>query len=289
MDASSRGDASTWRAWLEQSGAEIAGYLAPTVHTLLPLHLARADLRMGLGDPPRAVLAELLGATRCWAENAPLYLHTLPLHRLRSRRLVPLELALLTGDAPSVTALADSVATDAMSVIAGTADAALTRELDAVAGGPLADPPADPVGLAGRLGLLYWLALGAVVRGERHAFDATLLMAASLLAAAPSPPAGPLARLAALHAALAALPAGDPDACAQALATHARLHDAEAPARAAAAGPGDPPSSGALDLPGLALAQVAAAFGLDVRDGLRARDASPYGPARLGLLDLLGA
>jgi hypothetical protein len=280
MDASSSGDDAPARAWLAQTGAEMASYLAPTVHTFLPLFLGRADVRARLGQPPADVLAELVGAARCWAANAPLYLHTLPLHRLRSRRLVPLELAVITGDAGAVAALSDTVATDAMSVIAGTEPDALSREIATVAGGPLASPPSDLSGVAGRLALLYWLALAAVVRGERHAFDATRMLAAPWLTDLPAE--GAVGRLAALHHALAAVAAHDAAACAAAIATHTRLHDAEAPARQAAAAAGDAPFPGALDLAGLATAQLAAAFGLDVRDCLRALDASPYGPARSG-------
>ncbi|MEZ4264767.1 MAG: hypothetical protein R3F39_00195 [Myxococcota bacterium] len=159
----------------------MAGFVSPTMHTFLPLYLGRADLRFALGDSPADVLAELLGAARCWGENASLYLHTLPLNRLRSRRLTPLELALATGDSVTVSALSDTVATDAMSVIAATESEALGREILAVAGGPLAAPPTDLVGVAGRLGLLYWLSLGAVLRGERPAFEATRLLAGPLL------------------------------------------------------------------------------------------------------------
>lgn len=297
MDASSSCDADKARAWLDRTAAELGRFVSPTVHTFLPLYLGRADVRFALGDPPGEVLAELLGAARCWADNASLYLHTLPLHRLRSRRLTPLELALVTGDAGVVAALRDEVATDAMSVMAHTEAEALTREIHAVAGGPLAAPPPDAMGLmgvAGRLGLLYWLALGAVLRGERAAFEATRLLAEPLLGGLPAQ--GPLARLATLHTALAAVSAGDALACAAAITRHSALHHAEAPARAAAAAPDDPPHPGAIDLAGLATAQIAAAFGLDVRPGLRAQDPSPYGPADpgprapsplLSLLDLL--
>jgi hypothetical protein len=294
MDASSSSDPDIARAWLDRTAAEMARFVSPTVHTFLPLYLGRADVRFALGDPPAEIVAELLGAARCWSDNAALYLHSLPLNRLRSRRLTPLELALITGDPAVVAALRDSVATDAMSVMAHTEADALAREIHTVAGGPIAEPPADRMGVAGRLGLLYWLALGAVLRGERAAFEATRLLAEPLLDGLPDQ--GPLARLAALHAALAAVSAGDTTACAAAIARHSGLHDAEASARAAAAGPDDPPHPGAIDLSGLATAQIAAAFGLDVRPGLRALDPSPYGPAGSGprspatllsLLDLL--
>lgn len=280
MDASSSSGDDDARAWLARTSAEMSRFVSPTVHTFLPLYLGRADARFALGDPPGDVLAELLGAARCWAEHAALYLHTLPLNRLRSRRLTPLELALVTGDSAVVGALSDGVATDAMSVMAHTEAEALSRELHTVAGGPITEPPADLMGVAGRLGLLYWLALGAVLRGERAAFEATRLLAEPLREGLPD--RGPLARLAALHAALAAVSAGDALACAAAIARHSALHHAEAPARAAAAAPDDPPHPGAIDLAGLATAQIAAAFGLDVRPGLRAADPSPYGPADPG-------
>ncbi|MGM0576337.1 MAG: hypothetical protein ACQEXJ_11455 [Myxococcota bacterium] len=290
MDRPSTVEPSTAARWMAETDEEITRWLDPAHHTLLPVYLGRADVRHALGEPPEAVLGELAGAGRCWAAHASLYLERWPVHRLRSRRMVPLELAVILGQPALLAAAREIVAVDPMMLLAGTEPAEITEELHALLGGPLDAPPEDETGVAARLGILWWAALSALVRGQREGLDVVVAHAKELSEAVrhrPQARRGGLARLVALHAGLGALSGGRRDDWLRATLRHARLWADETDARLAAATSEEGPCAGALDLGAIALVAAAAAFDAEPLQALRTAADAPYGPALAGYAEAL--
>lgn len=259
------------RAFLASSSVELEIYVDEAHHTYLELYLGRADALQVLRAPATDVLAELQRAARCYAVHAALFLERWPPHRLKSRRLGPLELALIAGDEDVLRMARERVAVGVMMVLAETEPEDITREVRALCGGTASQPaPSDPILLAGLLGVHYWLALSALLAGDVTGLAAVAALAEDARAAGRAQiRSGPAAlrRLDALHRALAALPAGDPSAFADALVEHA----------AAVARERLPGTSfeGALDRTSLALVAAAAAVGIDARSALQSRVGTP--------------
>ncbi len=271
-------------AFLARSEQDLRRYVDQAHYLYLDLYLERADALHHAGAPAEDVLVELRNAGRCYAAHATLYLDRWPLHQLKSRCVTPLELALVAGDADIQRGVLAGTGGDAMAVLAEVEPPAQTRQIAAVVGGTIQSEPADPFGVAGLLGVLYWLALSALLAGDVPGLEAVALRtraargsAASIIAAGPAA----LQRLDALHAAIAAALAGDAQAFVGASEAHAgfvaagRATDAESPWR------------GTLDRTSIALATFGVSVGLEPASILQSTAARPYLAALRRYLDLL--
>ena len=260
--------------YLNHSDEQLTSYVDSAHHTFLDTYLQRADARWSRGDSSEAVVRELWGAARCYAAHGPMYLTKWPVHRLRARRLDPLELALITGDPAVISAVAEHVAVDPMVVIAGLAEGALAEELGALTSALDTRHAQDPSDLAGALAVLYWLALSAMVRGEASALRAVQVTSRDLVTNSPemlSTPSGGLARLAAVHKVLAHCHTqGDAEALVAALVSHGQLHAELRKHRAAEDVDVRRLGSQSLDRTAMALALIAASSGPDIEGQLSA-------------------
>ena len=171
------------RAHLEETAETLKIYIDPAHHTYVDLYLSRADAKWALGMAPDGILEELWGAARCYAAHAPMYLTKWPRTRFKSRRLVPLELAVVTGDEDVIKDVAQTVATDPMMVIASMADAEVTEELGVLTGWFGSHEITGPADLAGFLAAMHWLALSALVRAEASTLKAVAVTTQEVVAA----------------------------------------------------------------------------------------------------------
>lgn len=276
--------------FLTSSTEALRAYLDPAHHTFVDLYLGRADCLHALGDvPPIDVLRELAGAARCFAAHAGMYLERWPVTRIRSRRLVPLELAAVVADPEIIAPLASVVAMDTVSALAGVEDDATTREIRELVGGGLDASPGDRYAMAGLLATLYWASLSAVVSGDALALRAVSARGRDVLDGADwlAEVEGGIGRLVACHRAFTALLSRDPAAFALAWADHVQRVVVDPPSSAPLFAEAAPPCAGALDRTSLALVAAAQATGLEPLEALRSLPEDPTRAALLPYVELM--
>jgi len=263
--------------FLAESEATMVALINETHHTFLDLRLGRAHALHASGAPPRAVLRELWMAARTYADNADLYLAKWPPERVRSRRLLPLELALIVGDPDVLSSVKAHMTLDVMILLAHQEQHDVTAELDHVTPWFARRRLSDPYDLAGTLAILYGCALSGILQGEPTNLKMALATAALLtdeywiMLRNPKPG---LARVVAALQALRALRPASPGAFVRALAAHGEAHDKSwaAAAREDPNGPARARGMGSLDTGALALIMAGDALGMDVKAAL---DAAP--------------
>ncbi len=198
-------------------------------------------------------MGQLASAAACWARSAGQYLHKWPHHRVRSRRLTPLELALIVADQALYAAARAHIALPILPVLAETAPDALTQEVLTLSGGGLHRPG------PGTIAVLLWGALGAVALGDAVGLQALALHGRPALESLPPSGEGPVARLGACLEALLSLVPLDLERYQAAVLRHARLYESEVSGASVPAS--TPPWAGALDRGTLALVAAGAQAG----------------------------
>lgn len=266
--------------FLAESEATMVALINETHHTFLDLRLGRAHALHATGAPPAAVLRELWMAARTYGDNADLYLAKWPPERVRSRRLLPLELALIVGDASVLTSVKAHMALDVMILLAHQEQHDVTRELDHVTPWFARRRLGDAYDLAGTLAILYGCALSGILQGEATNLKMALATASLLtdeywiMLRSPGPG---LARVVAAIQALGALLPANPEAFVSALKAHGAAHARgwAAAARQDPAAPARARGMGSLDTGALALVMAADALGVDVAAALAAHADEP--------------
>lgn len=252
-------------AFIAETDEDLAIYINDTQHTYLDVYLSRMHALHASEAEPVAVLKQAALAARTYAENAALYLSKLPPYRIRSRRILPLELALIAGDGDTHDALADVMGFDPMLLLAGTEPKELTAEVSELTSWFQLRKVPDAGVLVGTLAVFIACAYASVVREDKAQFGVavgTMNVLASqhwIMVRTASPG---VARVMATVKAFDAIAKRDPVSFVQALAAHGAAHAAGYEAIVAE----DPKAAalghGSLDTTSLALACIAEAFGL---------------------------
>ncbi len=276
---------------LASTSEQLEAYVDPAHHTFLDVYLARAHALHALDGDPAEVLRALWGASGCYAAHLSLYLERWPPHRIRSRRLLPLEIALIVRDEASLAVARGPAGLDAVELLAGVEAQAVSDELYELTPWFRYHRLGSAADFAGALAALYACGLTAIARADTDALTGyraaigTLMDAGARYAASA---AGGLARLLAAHRALGALLPADTPTLLDALAEHGRLHAADFAQRLATDAEVAQTAAGALDTTSLALASAAAACGHDLTAALAQATApglaplARYAPALLG-------
>ncbi len=253
------------QTYLAETDENLAVYINANQHTYLDVYLGRMHALHASDADPVEVLKQAAQAARTYAQNAALYLAKLPPFRIRSRRMLPLELALVAGDGDTHDMLADVMGFDPMLLLAGTEPAEITAEVDAITPWFRRRKVTEPSVLVGALAVFIACAYAAVVREDKAQFEVavgTMSMMANehwVMVRNPSPG---VARVLATVKAFDAIARRDSDALAMALASHGNAHAigyeqlVERDPAAAILG------EGSLDTTSLALACIAEAFGI---------------------------
>jgi len=261
------------KAYLAETDENLAVYINENQHTYLDVYLRRMHALHAAEADPVLVLKEAARAAKTYAENASLYLAKLPAYRIRSRRILPLELALMAGDGDTHDMLADIMGFDPMLLLAGTEPKELTAEVEEITPWFRRRKITDGGVLVGTLAVFIACAYASVVREDKGQFAAavgTMSMMASdhwVMVRNPSPG---VARVLATVKAFDAIAKKDGDALAVALAGHGKAHAigygqlVEKDPKAAVLG------DGSLDTTSLALACIAEAFGIPPLTALNA-------------------
>lgn len=140
----------------------------------------RAHVRFAAGAPPDEVLDDLWMASRCLISDPAMHLARTPPERLLTRRISPIEVALLGGQPELAARLAGALGLPLAAGLAGVADEALMEELGILSPGLVGKPLTRPEHLMGLAAAVWAGALSAAARG----FEDEALMALSLLARA---------------------------------------------------------------------------------------------------------
>lgn len=245
-------DAVSAREYLARTDRELSLYIDAAHLTHLDVYLGRAHARWAIGDDPAAVVADLRGASACYAANGDVYLAKWPKHRFRARRLTGLELAIAVGTPARRKAIAQHIGLDAMSVVAGMEPPDVTAEVEMLTGWFREREAAGTADVTGALAVLYWGALTGLAAGDPPVTMASIVTAEDVVASAPE--AAVQAGLRLEHAALRPLvdPAALP-AAVEALLTHVGQHEEARLKRAASDIDIHRIGADALDLRALAL------------------------------------
>ena len=266
-------DVQAIRAYLAETSADLAVYINTNQHTYLDVYLGRMHALHAVGEAPVEVLKQAAKAARTYAENASLYLAKLPAFKVRSRRILPLELALIAGDGDTHDMLADVMGFDPMLLLAGTEPPDISAEVSEITPWFRRRKVTDGGVLVGTLAVFIACAYAAVVREDTGQFEVavgTMSMLANdhwVMVRSPSPG---VARVLATVKAFDAIHRRDAEQLGAALAAHGRAHSvgyahmASQEPKAAALG------EGSLDTTSLALACIAEAFGIAPSDALNA-------------------
>lgn len=288
IDSAHAFDHAAAEAWLARTAESLKVYVDPGHASYYDLYLGRADALAALGRPPREVQRELALAGGCWTSNAETWLARWPVHRLRKRRLEPLELAIVAGDQAFFEVARAHVAFPVLETLAGAGPAGVAEELAALGAASLLDPPASESDRPGLLGALVWGLLSALVHGDGTAFAALREPARDRERELAPGTAGGVGRLAATVRALDALLPPRPEEFVRALSDEARLHAETRSPPAGAVLPNASPAPGAVDLTALALLAGAASTGLEIAPLAELLSADPLLAPLVPWLEVLG-
>lgn len=213
--------------YLAETDEQLTRYIDETHRSYLELYLGRAHARHVLEEPAEAVVRELWLAARTLHEHAELNLAKWPPQRIKSRRILPMELALVTGDEDLVDHMADRVGMDLMPLLAGVARAVVAEEVQTLTSWFATRRMTDPTDLPGTLAVLYCTALTAILTEESES-----LRLSSASATAVTEEAAPmirkvtpgLGRLIAVHRGIEAITGHAEGPFIEALAGHGRQH-----------------------------------------------------------------
>ena len=278
-----------YAAYLARTDEELKLYIDPAHMSYLPVYLGRADARHSLGEAPEAVLRELWLAAQVYQGNGGVFLTKWPHSQLRRRRLEPLEVALVAGDAAVLKSVVKTFGIEPMLLFAGIEPDDVAAEVKAVTSYFQSERVSDALELAGTLAIFYATMLSALGDGDAEGFEAARRRALRLVDdqghLLGGIAAGGIARIRVVHEALAALRPARPELLAQAIVRHGALHaievqkswekDAEAKAE----------GRGALDRTGLCLLVVAKSLGVELAAALAAGGADA---AMLAYAEALG-
>lgn len=151
--------------WIERNRAEIEKYADDqSLFNLTPL-LARANLAWLAGEPLAEVFEAFHQAALCLQANTDAHLYRMPPSRFKSRRIEPMEIAILSGNPALMRELAQKVGLSVHPVMAGLADDATLLEVRTVTafferGATIGDQD-----LAGLGALAFAGALSAMLQG----------------------------------------------------------------------------------------------------------------------------
>ena len=276
--------------YLASTDEELRVYIDPAHMSYLPVYLGRADARHALGlanDPaafatgvlPTAVLRELWLAAQVYAAHGGVFLAKWPHTAVRRRRLEPFEVALLAGDRDVLKGVSKVFGLDPMTLFAGIEPDEVTAEVKAVTSYFQTEHVSDPVELAGTLAIFYWLMLASLANEDVEGFEASRRRALRLVDdqghLVGGIAQGGIARIKAVHDALAALRPARPAAFALAVVRHRALHDLELKKLHANDAEARTQGRGILDRTALALIVIAKAFGLELGQALKDAGADP--------------
>ena len=252
-------------AYLAATDEDLAIYINETQHTYLDVYLGRMHALHAADAEPLKVLREAAMAAKTYAENASLYLAKLPAFRIRTRRMLPMELALMAGDGDTHDALADIMGFDPMLLLAGTESPETTAEVEEITPWFRRRKVTDGGVLVGTLAVFIACAYAAVIRENKAQFEVavgTMSMLAEehwVMVRNPSPG---VARVLATVRGFAAVAKKDVEGFGEALAAHGRAHRVGYEALAKEAPDAAKLGEGSLDTTSLALACIAEAFGV---------------------------
>lgn len=276
--------------YLASTDEELLVYIDPAHMSYLPLYLGRADARHALGvvtGPTAfadgalatAVLRELWLAAQVYAAHGGVFLAKWPHTAVRRRRLEPFEVALLAGDPDVLKGVVKVFGLDPMTLFAGIEPDDVTAEVKAVTSYFQTEHVSDPVELAGTLAIFYWLMLASLAGEDLEGFEAARRRALRLVDdqghLVGGIAQGGIARIKAVHDALAALRPARPAAYALAVVRHRALHDLELKKIHANDAEARAQGRGTLDRTALALIVIAKAFGLELGQVLKEAGADP--------------
>jgi len=276
--------------YLASTDEELRLYIDAAHMSYLPVYLGRADARHALGvatDPTAfttgtlttEVLRELWLASQVFATHGGIFLAKWPHTAVRRRRLEPFEVALLAGDRDVLKKIVAVFGLDPMTLFAGIEPDDVTAEVKAVTSYFQTEFVSDPVELAGTLAIFYWLMLSSLASEDLEGFEATRRRAMRLIDdqghLVGGIAQGGIARIKAVHDALAALRPVRPEAFALAVVRHRALHDLELKKTHANDADARIQGRGSLDRTALALIVIAKAFGIELSQALKGAGADP--------------
>ena len=134
----------------------------------------RAEARYARGFPTRDVINDLRCAGICLKSTARVRFYKLEPHRLKTRRLDPMHLALLHADPELVEAMGSDYGLPLMTFYAGAGDPDLEAEVHLFSRYFRARRITGPGDVPGLAAMTYAAALGSLMRGDEAAAGAVL-------------------------------------------------------------------------------------------------------------------
>ena len=151
--------------WLEQNRVALEKYADEQSLFNLPPLLDRAALLWLAGEPLADVFEAWHQAALCLQANVDAHLYRMPPTRFKSRRIEPMEIAILSGNPALMRELAQQVGLSVHPVMAGLADDAMLAEVRTLTGFFERGTTIGDQDLAGLGALAYAGALSAMLQG----------------------------------------------------------------------------------------------------------------------------
>lgn len=152
-------------ALLDELDVEVAGHQGPLEPRLAGMWAARAHARFAAGKAPEETLDDCWMAARCLIVDPVWHLRAHPPERLLTRRMMPVELALIGGEPNLARRVAAALGLPVMAGVAKIADAQQREELGFISPGLMGRPLTRPADLVGLAAGVYAGALAAMARG----------------------------------------------------------------------------------------------------------------------------
>ncbi len=163
---------------LEQLDKDTQHYIDEVDHRHAMAFANRAHLRYALGFSPTAVLDDFWMSARCLTGDAALHLARHTDEQLLTRRILPVELGLLSGHVELSKRLAASYALPTLAISAGVGGPRLRQEGRVLSPGLLGEPIGHVQHLLGLAAAVYAGCLGSAVRGYADEVQLTLRLLA---------------------------------------------------------------------------------------------------------------
>lgn len=151
--------------WIDQNDKALKKYADETSLFNVGPCIRQANLRFLAGQPMAEVFDSFHQATLCLSVNARIHLHKTPYNRFRSRRIDPVELAILAGNEGLLREMARTIGISIHPVIAGMADTELLKEVGTLTTFFETATTRGDIDLAGFGALVYAGSMSALVQG----------------------------------------------------------------------------------------------------------------------------
>jgi hypothetical protein len=151
--------------WIQENDKALKKYADETSLFNVGPYIRQANLRYLAGQPLAEVFDSFHQATLCLSVNARVHLHKTPYNRFRSRRIDPVELAILAGNEGLLREMGRTVGISIHPVIAGMADNDLLKEVGTLTTFFETGTTRGDIDLAGFGALVYAGSLAALAQG----------------------------------------------------------------------------------------------------------------------------